>query len=220
MKKFSILCALLCVMCCFVGCGGVKNSEEGKTVSYQEVRVPEKYTTNTWREVSQNSYMIADYEDVYECNNLRFGSSYFGKVSISDEQKTNGEYSLKTEVYGYGIKLPVNREIPELCLLLKDITELKENPLLDIGTDLTEYSYVSFDVYNAMDKTYYAYFSINHGRQVTLELKSGWNHFEISFDDYKYSDFDEIQFMSFYFQRWEIAKEKQVYYIDNVRVGR
>lgn len=217
MKKLGILGALICIMSCLVGCTG---TGDGKTVSYKETHVPQKYITNEWRKISQDSYMIADYEDEYECSNLRFGSSYFGKVSVSDEQKTNGEYSLKTEVYGYGIKLPVNREIPELCLLLKDVTGLKENPLLDIGTDLTEYSYVSFEVYNAMSKTYYAYFSVNHGKQVTLELKCGWNHFEIPFDDYKYSELDEIKSMSFYFQRWEIAKEKQVYYIDNVRVGR
>ena len=208
---------ILGIVACFVGCGGV---EEGNVVTYQDSRVPEKYATNQWREIDKNSYMIADYEDVYECNNLRFGSSYFGKVSISDEQKSNGKYSLKTEVYGYGVKLPVNREIPELCILLKDITGLKENPLLDIGTNLMEYTYVSFDIYNAMDKTYYAYFSINQSAQVTLELQSGWNSFEIAYDNPKLSDFEEIKSLNFYFQRWEIAQEKQVYYIDNIRVGR
>ncbi len=212
MKKFVMIGALLCLTACFVGCGETKD-----TVSYKEAHVPPKYATNEWREISQDGYMIADYEDEYECNNLRFGSSYFGKVSVSDEQKSNGAYSLKTEVYGYGVKLPVNREIPELCLLLKDMTGLKENPLLDIGVDVADYSFVAFDVYNAMDKTYYAYFSVNHDRQVTLELQRGWNHFEIPLGAYQQ---DEIKSFSFYFQRWEIAKEKQVYYIDNIRIGR
>ena len=71
-----------------------------------------------------------------------------------------------------------------------------------------------------MDKTYYAYFSINQSAQVTLELQSGWNSFEIAYDNPKLSDFEEIKSFNFYFQRWEIAQEKQVYYIDNIRVGR
>ncbi len=40
------------------------------------------------------------------------------------------------------------------------------------------------------------------------------------FENPALSDFEEIETVSLYFQRWEIAKEKQVYYIDNVRVGR
>lgn len=218
MKKICFLGALLCVMGCFVGCD--TNKEEGKMTSYNETHIPEKYVTNEWRIIDEDEYMLADYEDEYECNNLKFGSSYFGKVSVSDEQKTNGSYSLKTEVYGYGIKLPANRELPELRILLKDVTGLKENPLLDIGANLMDYSYVSFDIYNAMDETYYAYFSINQGKKMTLELKQGWNSFEINFENPALSDFEEIETVSLYFQRWEIAKEKQVYYIDNVRVGR
>lgn len=181
-----------------------------------------KYKTSDWRTAAVGGeYIVGDFEDIFECGNMSFGSTVFGKLSIDDTIYTSGSNSLKIEVDGSGKLYADNQEFPRMMFNTEDdATEYS----LAMLTDYSEYSTIQFDMYNAQTENCYVFFFINEQQYAKpIKLTNGWNHVSVAMTDSYITEAlanndNKVQAFGFAFDKYQKNSAIQTYYLDNFKI--
>ena len=182
-----------------------------------------KYKTSDWRTATDGEYLIGDFEDIFECGNMSFSSTVFGKLSIDNTLYKSGSSSLKIEVDGSGKLYADNLEFPSMRFLTVDASGKTEYSLAML-TNYSAYNTICFDMYNAQEEGFVFFFVNSESYAKPIKLQSGWNSVEISLtDNYIVSaladeDYDGVQSFGFSFDKYQKNSIKQIYYLDNFKV--
>lgn len=215
--------------------------EKPKTEVEQRSNVKE-----TDAETGEEYYLLADFENYFECAQIGYNAS-FGKVTqitkeAEPEMVPYGNQSAKLEILG----------TEETWYMLRPTMRIGTNTaFFDETTDFSNVSRISFDIYNAQDYEASIRFYVDdvlsyrqnrdlsqntdHGRNtvIVLDLEpNSWNHIEIPAEDMKVYKYDKtgkgymatgaealsiLGGINIEFDRGEIHEEQEVFYFDNLR---
>lgn len=132
---------------------------------------------------------------------MLWGSTNFGRLSLTDECSALGKDSLKIEIRGDGKSRSPELERPGFTVSGKG--------------DYTKYTHINFDIYNASDCERPLEFFVNSREfSVSRTLVPGENHISIFLSDCN-ADLKRVRFFGLIFEKYETAKSVQVYYMNH-----
>lgn len=132
---------------------------------------------------------------------MLWGSTNFGRLSLTDECSALGKDSLKIEIRGDGKSRSPELERPGFTVSGKG--------------DYTKYTHINFDIYNASDCERPLEFFVNSREfSVSRTLVPGENHISILLSDCN-ADLKRVRFFGLIFEKYETAKSVQVYYMNH-----
>lgn len=235
MKK--IMCFILAILAAFAatGCASENDYEGIKPTENPLIyggEIDPRYETSAWRTEVAGEYLIGGYESEFEMKNFSIihPAVSFGKLSISEEQKTVGQSSLKIEFEGNGKLYPDNQEESILTIPTKDSTAEGETYRLDMLTDYTDYSKIKFDFYSGQEDScvlFYMNVAIDthtKWRHYAFYPQQGWNSIEIPLTYENFYDTEgnhlaaNVENFGFGFGKYQLAGQVQTFYLDNFRV--
>lgn len=132
---------------------------------------------------------------------MLWGSTNFGKLSLTDEYAVLGKNSLKIEIRGDGKSRSPDMERPGFTIVGKG--------------DYRKYTHINFDIYNMSECERPLEFFVN-SREFSVQrtLRPGINHVSILFTECN-ADLKNIRFFGLIFEKYETAKSVQTYYMNN-----
>ncbi len=203
MKKRLVLLALGLVLAfSFSGC-----KEKDKEVSGGSQEEQRKNVMGTDEETGEKYYLLADFENYYECTQVKYAAAFGTITEISKDEEpdmvTNGEQSVKLEILG--TEETWRQRKPSMRITTT-------NGFFNQTTDFSNMSKLTFDIYNAQDYEACIRFfvddkidpqvtfedqvltNVNHEFTIVdiIDLKpNSWNHIELDAKDMRLVRYDE-----------------------------
>lgn len=249
MKKLICLILPLVLLMSFAACGEAKNAETTTEPSATEP-VAEELRSNvveTDPETGETYYLLADFENYYECSQVKYAGDV-GKVDmISKADQPN------MVTYGEGsIHFTVSGASDFQRKFKPHIRFSTVSKIFDLTTDFSNMDRLAFDIYNCQDYeaqiricmsaginprfTYPDLTFTNANNPNTtvhiVELTPGWNHVEVPAELFTTQSYDSnaklvmlsgadalaaVGAFCIFFDRGELHEIPEEFYLDNVR---
>lgn len=249
MKKLICLILSLALVMCFAACGETQTAETTTEPSATEP-VAEELRSNvieTDPETGETYYLLADFENYYECSQVKYAGDV-GKVDMisaasQPDMVTYGEGSIHITVSGAS---DFQRKFKP------HIRFSTVGELFNLTTDFSDMDRLTFDIYNCQDyeaqvrvwvssdiNPRFAYpdatfISANNPNTIVhiVTLSPGWNHVDVPAEVFKipsYNSSGELVMLTgadalkavgafcLSFDRGELHEVPEKFYLDNVR---
>ena len=199
-KRYLILALGLLLALSFSGC---KNKETSKNVDGEQ----RSNVVGTDEETGEKYYLLADFENYFECTQVKYGASFGTVTEINKKDEPdmvpNGEQSVKLEILG--TEETWNQRKPAMRISTT-------SGFFNQTTDFSDMSRLTFDIYNAQDyeasirffvddkidprSTFEDRVQTNANYEYNIiqiiDLKpNSWNHIEIDAEDMKLVQYDK-----------------------------
>lgn len=242
MRKKILAVLFLVLTVVMTGCGTKKTNSDVPKKEEQRKNVKE-----TDSETGEEYYLLADFENYYECSQVNYIATFGTVTEVGKEEKDMvpyGEQSVKMEILGTESSWRMRRPTMRIST---------NNGFFDATADFSDMSKLTFDIYNAQDYEasirFYIDTDISQGHQMIwsifvnsdygynivniIDLKpNSWNHIEIPAESIRIVNYDangkpyfvygeealkEVGGFNIEFDRGEVHEEQEVFYFDNVR---
>ncbi len=203
MKKRLLLITLGLVLAFSMsGC-----KDKAKDTSNDVKEEQRKNVTGTDEETGEKYYLLADFENYFECTQVKYAASFGTVTEINKKDEpdkvTNGEQSVKLEILG--TEETWRHRKPSMRITTT-------NGFFNQTTNFSDMSKLTFDIYNAQDYEASIRFFVDDkiDPQVTFEDQvltnanheftiiqiidlepNSWNHIELNAEDMKLVRYDE-----------------------------